>query len=96
MRNKQFRVCRLNATMGIAVLVILLLAMPMSLALAQGADAEKFTKYAPADEERDYNCIGGATGQCIVQYADLIHIQEWQARELCDADECTVRVELRW
>ena len=96
MRNKKFRVYRLLATMGIAVLVMLLLARPISLALAQGSGAEKHTKYIPADEERDYNCSGGATGQCRVQYTVLLHISEEQAMELCDAEQCDVRVELRW
>ena len=96
MRTKKFRVYRLYATMGIAVLVMLLLAMPMSLALAQGAGAEKHTKYVSADEERDYNCSGGATGQCRVQYSVLLHIDEEQAMDLCGAEQCDVRVELRW
>ena len=96
MRTKKFRVYRLYATMGIAVLVMLLLAMPISLALAQGAGAEKSTKYVPADEERDYNCIGGATGQCRVQYSELVLVGEEESDELCGAARCDVRVELRW
>ena len=96
MRTKKFRVYRLYATMGIAALAMLLLAMPISLALAQGAGADKFTKYVSADEERDYNCIGGATGQCTVQYSPLILVTEEESDELCGAALCDVRVELRW
>ena len=75
MSTNQFGVYRFNVTVGITVVVILLLALQMSLAQAQEIldddDPNKISYYVGIDEERDYTCTPGVTGNCSVEYVAL-------------------------
>ena len=79
-------------------MVALLLALHMSLALAQGVKepTEEISTYVSRDAVRDLSCTPGITGSCTVQYVDAVHPSAEEAIEDCGARYCLVRIELRW